>query len=66
MALASARRNAIAWKYLVQQIKERGLHKIPFDSPQTRQQIRETAEKIDIPFEDAMEFVKEILEEVKK
>ncbi len=63
MALSTRRRNEIAWQFLCFKITELDLYRTDFNSPQTRQQIRATAEAIGIKFEEAMEFVAEILRE---
>lgn len=61
MALTVARRNTIAWKYVVAQVKESGLSLQDFGSPNVRQKIRKTAEKLGISFEDALEFARTTL-----
>ncbi|MDP3997934.1 MAG: hypothetical protein Q8P73_05545 [bacterium] len=63
MVLSVERRNEIAWQYLIFQIRESGLHYTNFNAPDTRQQIRVTAEKIGASFEEAMEFVQAVLAE---
>lgn len=61
MALSEERRNEIAWQYLLSRIQQSDLRHTNFDSADTRQKIRVTAEELDIPFEEALEFVRELL-----
>ncbi|MEX1112121.1 MAG: hypothetical protein WEC84_01550 [Candidatus Andersenbacteria bacterium] len=62
MPLTQKRRNEIAWQFLVFKAREKGAHQADFNSAEIRQRIRVTAEKLNLSFEEALEFAKEVLD----